>query len=76
MPDAQHAVGGLLSSAGNLVFGGATDRFVALDAESGARLWSFRTGGNIVAAPVTYLVNGRQQITVAAGRAILTFGIE
>ena len=74
VPAGADGMGGLLSTAGNLVFGGGLDRFVALDAETGALLWSFNPGGNIVAAPMTYLVHGKQQITIAAGRAILTFG--
>jgi alcohol dehydrogenase (cytochrome c) len=67
-------VGGLLSTGGDLVFGGAEDRLVALDAIDGRRLWSFRSG-SVHAAPITYLVNGRQQVTIAAGRALLTFGL-
>jgi alcohol dehydrogenase (cytochrome c) len=68
-------VGGLLSTAGNIVFGGADDLLVVLDAVDGRRLWSFR-GGSVHAAPITYLVNGRQRITIAAGRALLTFGLD
>jgi alcohol dehydrogenase (cytochrome c) len=69
-------VGGLLSTSGDVVFAGGGERFLALDAENGKLLWSFPTGGRVMAAPITYLVNGHQRITVAAGRAILTFGIE
>ena len=32
-------------------------------------------GGEIIAAPVTYLSNGRQQVTIAAGHAIFTFAL-
>ena len=71
----QH-VGGLLSTASDLLFGASEDRFLALDAVNGRLLWSFRAGEGIHAAPVTYLVRGRQRITVAAGRALLTFGLE
>jgi alcohol dehydrogenase (cytochrome c) len=69
-------VGGLLSTAGNLLFGGADDLLVALDGETGRRLWSFRTGQGVHAAPITYLVGGRQQFTINAGRTLLTFGLE
>jgi alcohol dehydrogenase (cytochrome c) len=74
--DPLERVGGLLSTAGDLVIGAGADQVLALDAISGRRLWSFRAGGAIHAAPITYLVRGRQRITVAAGRALLTFGIE
>ena len=41
----------------------------------GRRLWSFHAGWGIHAAPVTYLVGGHQRVSVAAGHAILTFGL-
>ena len=72
----QGAVGGLLSTASDLVFGAAEDVLLALDATNGRKLWSFNTGGGVHAAPITYLVRGRQRLTVAAGRALLTFGLD
>lgn len=74
--DPLERVGGLLSTAGDLVIGAGADQMLALDAGTGRRLWTFRAGGMIHAAPITYLVRGRQRITVAAGQALLTFGIE
>jgi|KBSSwiStaDraftv2_1062776.scaffolds.fasta_scaffold03284_4 alcohol dehydrogenase (cytochrome c) len=68
--------GGLLSTAGGLVFGGVEARFFALDAASGAERWSMNTGGMIHAAPVTYLSEGRQHVTIAAGSTIITFVLE
>jgi alcohol dehydrogenase (cytochrome c) len=68
-------VGGTLTTAGGIVLGGGRDRLVALDAQSGILLWELRSGGAIYAAPMTYMVKGRQQITVAAGRTILTLGL-
>jgi alcohol dehydrogenase (cytochrome c) len=65
---------GVLSTAGGLVFGGDDGHFFALDAESGTELWRFNTGGTIAAGPITYLANGRQQVSIAAGGAIFTFG--
>jgi len=69
-------VGGLLSTAGDLVFGAGKDLLLALDATDGRLLWSFKAGGEVHASPITYLVQGHQRITVAAGQALLTFGIE
>ena len=69
-------VGGVLSTAGDVVFGAAEDRFLALDATDGKLLWSFNTGGGIHSVAITYLVKGKQRVTVAAGEAILTFGLE
>lgn len=67
---------GLLSTAGNVVFGGtAKGFFFALDAKTGEELWRLDLGGRIHAAPITYLVNGQQRVTIAAGGALFTFGL-
>ncbi|MCP5112938.1 MAG: PQQ-dependent dehydrogenase, methanol/ethanol family [bacterium] len=67
---------GILSTAGGLVFGGNNEgQFFALDDESGKELWHAKTGGAIIAAPITYLSNGKQYVTIAAGSAIFTFGL-
>jgi alcohol dehydrogenase (cytochrome c) len=72
-----HPQSGVLSTASNLVFAGSQEgHFFALDAKTGDELWRVNTGGLIVAGPVTYLSNGRQQVTVAAGSAVFTFGLE
>ena len=60
--------GGTLTTAGNLVFAGTADgRFVAYHAETGAQLWEAPTGTGVIAAPVTYEVDGEQYVTVMAG---------
>jgi alcohol dehydrogenase (cytochrome c) len=70
-------VAGLLATAGGLVFGGANEgAFFALDALTGKPLWTFQTGGQIIANPVSYLSDGKQQIAIAAGHAIMAFGLE
>jgi outer membrane protein assembly factor BamB len=65
----------LLSTGGGVVFGSQDQIFFALDAETGHELWRVSTGGRIVAAPVTFLYQGRQMVTIAAGHDILTFGL-
>jgi alcohol dehydrogenase (cytochrome c) len=68
---------GILSTAGNLVFGGTDEgQFFALDAISGNELWRASTGGLIAAGPVSYLSKGKQLVSIAAGSAIFTFGRE
>jgi alcohol dehydrogenase (cytochrome c) len=69
------AVGGLMSTAGQLVFGGSNETLFALDARTGAELWRFEAGGWISAAPVSYELGGRQYIAVAVGRNILAFAL-
>jgi alcohol dehydrogenase (cytochrome c)/quinohemoprotein ethanol dehydrogenase len=77
-PIAQHAVwhvpqptganGGMLSTAGNLLFeGGSTGLFVAYDTSDGHTLWSFDAQSGIIAAPVSWAKEGRQFVTVLAG---------
>ncbi len=66
---------GLLATAGNLVFGGTGQGyFFALNATTGQELWRLDIGGRVYAAPITYLVDGEQQVTIAAGNALFTFG--
>ena len=60
--------GGTLTSAGNLVFQGTADgRFIAYNATTGAKLWESPVGTGIVAAPVTYEVDGVQYVSIAVG---------
>jgi quinohemoprotein ethanol dehydrogenase len=60
--------GGLLSTGGNLVFQGTADgRFVAYRANDGTQLWEAHAGTGIIAAPVTYLLDGKQYVSVVAG---------
>lgn len=67
-------VAGTLTTAGGLVFGGAGGAFVALDAANGELLWSSQLGRQ-KSAPITWAHDGRQRLTVAAGRVLYTFGL-
>jgi len=49
---------------------------VALDAQVGKELWRFNTGAGIAAAPITYLSDGKQQVTLVAGMTVLTFSLD
>ena len=67
---------GLLTTAGDLVFGGSVDGyFYALDAVSGRELWHMSVGAQVRAGPMTYAVDGEQFVTIAAGNVIYTFGL-
>ena len=60
--------GGVLATAGNLVFQGtAAGDFVAYRASDGKPLWSFPAETGIIAAPMTFAVGGRQYVSVLAG---------
>ena len=68
--------GGVVSTDGDLVFGGGKDGyFVALDALTGELKWKVNLGGQVNAAPMTYAVNGKQFIAIAAGTALFTFAL-
>jgi outer membrane protein assembly factor BamB len=68
-------MGGLLSPAGGLVFGGDRTTFFALASRTGTPLWSVETGGTICAAPVTFVADGEQIVVIAAGRNLLGFAL-
>ena len=60
--------GGLLSTAGNLVFQGqGTGEFAAYAADSGKKLWSVKTKSAIESIPVTFSVNGKQYVVTPVG---------
>ncbi len=68
--------GGLLSTAGGLIFSGEQNgQFGALDAKSGKTLWHFYTGQQITAQPVTYTVGGKQIVAIATATDIMAFGL-
>ena len=60
--------GGTLTTAGNLVFQGSADgRFIAYNATTGEKLWEIPTGTGVVAAASTYLIDGKQYVSIAVG---------
>jgi PQQ-dependent dehydrogenase (methanol/ethanol family) len=64
----QPLMGGVLATAGGLVFTGeGNGAFNAYSAKNGAKLWSFQCGAGVNAPAVSYSVNGKQYIAVAAG---------
>jgi glucose dehydrogenase len=68
----QPLIGGVLASAGGLVFTGEGDgNFSAFDSASGERLWQFQCGAGVNAPPISYELDGRQYIAVAAGGSAL-----
>lgn len=73
---AANSWGGLLSTDGGLVFFGEdSGAFAAVDAKSGRLLWHFQTSQLWKASPMTYSVDGKQLLAVAAGGSIIAFGL-
>jgi alcohol dehydrogenase (cytochrome c) len=66
---------GLLATMGDLVLGADLTTAFALDARTGAVLWSFDTGAIIATPPVTYAVNGKQYVSFVSGKLLLTFAL-
>jgi quinohemoprotein ethanol dehydrogenase len=62
------ANGGVLSTAGGLVFQGTgTGEFMALDAANGKSLWSTQTQTGVIAPPMSYMVGGVQYVAIMVG---------
>jgi len=60
--------GGTLTTAGNLVFQGSADgRFIAYNATTGEKLWEKPVGSGAVAAASTYMIDGKQYVSIAVG---------
>jgi alcohol dehydrogenase (cytochrome c) len=67
---------GTLSTEGGLIFAGDEDGyFLAFDARDGKLLWKVNTGSAIATSPMTYMVNGKQYVTLPSGAAVLTFSL-
>ena len=65
---AGQANGGALATAGGLVFQGTgSGEFTALDAATGQQLWSAATQTGVVAAPMSYAIDGEQYVAIMVG---------
>ena len=66
----------MLTTASDLLFTGGREGYVlALDARNGKLLWKSSLGGQIVMAPITFQVDGRQYVSVISGHTLVTFGL-
>lgn len=67
---------GVMSTAGGLLFfGDDADSLEALDARNGHPLWHFNTGQSFTASPMSFAVQGRQYIAIAAGDDVVAFAL-
>ena len=67
---------GVLTTATDLLFvGGREGYFHALDAKNGSLLWRMNVGGETAAGPMSYSVDGKQYVAVAAGHSLFVFGL-
>lgn len=83
----QPMIGGELTTKGGLLFAGeGNGKFNAYDAKTGAVLWTFQAGAGVNSAPMSFQIDGKQYVAVAAGGnfqlnyklgdAILVFGLD
>jgi alcohol dehydrogenase (cytochrome c) len=76
MPGPATMWAGTVSTAGGLVFTGDDDgNLVALDSTTGKDLWHFYTGHTLYASPITFEMDGRQYVKIAAESDIFTFAL-
>ena len=67
---------GVMATAGGLVFGGANEGNVfALDAVTGKPLWEFQAGGGLRSNPISFLIDGKQHVAMAARQAVFVFAL-
>jgi len=69
----------LVRRAGNrrriVFYGDPNGAFVAVDERNGKTLWHFNTNVGMKASPMTFAVDGKQFVAVAAGSVFLCFGL-
>ena len=73
----QPTMAGVMSTASGLVFAGDNEgNFMAFDSRTGKNLWRYSTGTPVWgAAPMTYLLDGKQYVVIASGTTLLTFAL-
>jgi alcohol dehydrogenase (cytochrome c) len=68
---------GLLSTAGNLVFGSTNEGQVfALSATTGTPLWRYQAGGAGRSNPISYSADGKQYVATTMGNSLYVFGLD
>ena len=68
---------GVLSTASDLVFsGGREGYFYALNARTAELLWRTALGGQVNSGPMSYMVDGKQYIAIAAGSSLFAFRLK
>ena len=70
------SMAGVLSTESGLIFGGDMDgNLMAFDAAGGKNLWHFQTGSPIYAAPITYMLDGRQYVVLGSGTTVYALAL-
>jgi alcohol dehydrogenase (cytochrome c) len=70
------SIAGILSTAGHLLFSADNSgNLLALDPDSGKTLWHLNAGGEMVASPMTYALDGRQYLIIAVQDILYAFAL-
>ena len=68
---------GVMATAGNVLFVSSRDgNILALDAKTGKYIWHYQTGGNHQASPISYAIDGKQYVALAAGNVVFSFTLQ
>src|SRR5262249_21288690 len=68
---------GVLTTASDVLFsGGGEGYFYALDGRTGEMLWRSALGGQGDNGPISYMLDGKQYIAVAAGGSLFAFRLK
>ena len=71
-----HSSGGTMTTAsGLLFFADDAGSFEAVDGQTGKPLWHFNTGQTSSASPMTYAIDGKQYVAIAAGSNVFSFAL-
>ncbi len=75
-PTGKGGTSGVLTTAGKLLFGGdGSGNALALDPDTGRTLWHVNMGATMRNGPITYELDGRQYILLAAGAKLFAFAL-
>ncbi len=67
---------GLLATAGGVVFVATREgNLIALEAKTGKFLWRFQTGAAIASSPISYAIDGKQFVAIAAAGVLYSFAL-
>ena len=67
---------GTVSTAGGVLFFGDDDgQLIAVDSATGKHLWHFSIGQTLTASPITFMIDGKQYVTIAGATDVVTFGL-
>jgi alcohol dehydrogenase (cytochrome c) len=69
------SAGTMTTASGLLFFGDDAESFEAVHARDGKPLWHFNTGQTISASPMSYALEGKQYVSIAAGSDLFSFAL-